>query len=181
MVPWVLYPDHGQVPLMDSDSMSIRRRFTAKWRQGIFTAFDQKLLLGWMLLQATFRGIDYITGTYPNGPEWVVLNHAFASGTVGTWFVVGALMTMAGVLFRTHLWVWLGHGMLYIAYWAMAISTILGMMRAGAEADTALRVPGILFGAGLMHFIWWMRTGRDPLPQADEQHAEEVSGPGGGE
>lgn len=158
----------------NEDDVTFTERFTAKWKQGILTATDQKIILFAMLIQAVLRGTDYIRGILPRGPEFTVLNLAFTPHIVGYWFIAGSLLIVLGIIFKRHIGVWLGHALLWIIYAGMSASAWAAVIR---DDGASLRIPGLLSLGFILHFLWWIRTGRDPLPANHSAQTEEVAGP----
>lgn len=160
---------------MSRHQVSLRERLSARWEQGMFTRTDQRWILIILLIQANIRGFDYLRGSTPSGHEWDVLEAAFTPQQLGLWFIFASTLTFCGVIFKWHVGVWLGHGFLWVAYWALALATSIAI---DWSIETALRIPGAFFGAGVIHFIWWLRTGRDPIQTGSSNPSEEIATPG---
>lgn len=96
------------------------------WQPARLRPLDHQVIMVWLIVWANVRGLDYLTGDDTWGardfmiraaPEWVW-------AIVG--FLVGAAILAFGVFAKRHLFVYIGHGWLWVAYTCNAAALALG-------------------------------------------------------
>lgn len=105
--------------------MSKRDKSGRQWRQGVWTAKDQFILLAFLLWQAMVRGIDHIKGLGPDSVDYLLLDAAFSQQLVGYAFVVPAATIIIGMILRLHAMIWIGHSLLVVTYSTVGVSLLV--------------------------------------------------------
>lgn len=105
--------------------MSKRDKSGRRWRQGVWTARDQSILLAFLLWQALVRGIDHIKGLGPHSVDYLLLEAAFSQQLVGYAFLVPAATIIIGMILRLHAMIWIGHALLVVTYSTVGVSLLV--------------------------------------------------------
>lgn len=105
--------------------MSKRDKSGRQWRQGVWTAKDQSILLAFLLWQAMVRGIDHIKGLGPDSVDYLLLDAAFSQQLVGYAFLVPAAIIIIGMILRLHEMIWIGHSLLVVTYSTVGMSLLV--------------------------------------------------------
>lgn len=131
------------------------------WQPARLRPIDYQVIMVWLIVWANVRGLDYLTGDDTWGardfmiqvaPEWVW-------GLVG--FLVGAAILAFGVFTKRHLFVYIGHGWLWVVYTcnaaALALASAVNVwLLLWALAATALISVVALFLSRRLPFLAWM-------------------------
>lgn len=153
--------------------MTTRDRVRARWQQGILTPTDQIVIVVLILVQAIIRGSDYVRGVGLQGPEYALVVAAFGNAKIGWAFIGLGVGTIAAMLARWHLGVFLGLALLSLGYFAVGVPILLTI----GIAD-AIRLPGIFLTPAVILGLTALRTGREPLRQGTSRTVEHVTAPG---
>lgn len=125
------------------------------WQPARLRRPDYQLIFAWLVCAAYLRGFDYLTGS----DQWAARDFMLAFAPEWFWgagFLAGAVILSAGLAFRIHLLVWLGHGWLAIAYGVNALALafasgpiwlVLLLGAAFVAATVALLRLPVLFGS----------------------------------
>ena len=108
-------------------------RVSRGWTQGVWTLLDQRLLMVILVWQAAVRGADYWRGSGVNSTDFDLLLSAFTLRVVGSGFLVPAILVALGMVLNRHSLAWLGHSLLMLAYYVMAITIIVQIIAEGYE------------------------------------------------
>lgn len=125
-------------------------RFRAgSWQQARLRGWDHVIVLTLLIAAGIVRGLDYMTGNDVYSSRDFMLSAAPA--WVWGWaFVLGSSILLWGSTTRRHLYVWMGHGWLFIAYAVNAVAT------AWAREDTwAVVLLGLVIVASISAFLYW--------------------------
>lgn len=131
------------------------RLHAGSWQPARLRRPDYQLILVGLVCAAYIRGFDYLVGR----DRWAARDFMLAAAPEWVWgggFLIGAVFLGWGLVRRLHLFVWLGHGWLAIAYGVNALALafasgpvwlILLLGAAFAVATAALLRLPILFGS----------------------------------
>lgn len=108
-------------------------RIERGWTQGVLTILDQRLLMVIMVWQAAVRGADYWRGSGYNSTDFDLLLNAFTLRVVGSGFLIPAILVALGMILNRHSLAWLGHSLLMLAYYVMAITVAVQIIAEGYE------------------------------------------------
>lgn len=133
------------------------RATKGSWQPARLRPIDHQIVMVWLIVWANVRGLDYLTGDDTWGardfmiraaPEWVW-------GIVG--FLVGSAVLSFGVFTKRHLFVYVGHGWLWVAYTCNAAALAL------ASAVNVWLLLWVLAGAALISVVAHFMSGRLPF------------------
>ena len=141
------------------------------WQPARLRKVDHQALVLGLLLGAYVRGLDYLIGN----DVWAARDFMLAFAPEwfwGAWFLTGAIILSAGVVLRTHLLVYLGHGLLWAAYTVNALALALGPPLPYLDGIRGAGATGLV---ALLHFVYLTRTGPSPLRAEDTNSSVSVS------
>jgi len=145
-----------------------------RWRAATFIRMDVMLVASFLASTATIRGADYISAYFSHRPSTAslrLIEAAFPLWVWGAWFLTGAVVLIAGMYFRIHPVVFIGHCILFVAYATLGVALFLTLP--SFIPPTGIRTSfGMLIPAAL-HFLYAFRMGPRPLTH-EGQHVREV-------
>lgn len=133
--------------------MSKKKSSRRRWRQGVWTARDQAILLAVLLWQAIVRGVDYVKGTGPQSVDYLLLEAAFSQQALGFAFIIPAVMITVGMAWRFHGLVWAGHSLLMVTYFTISLSLL---WTSAFLLPSASHVLALALMIGLGTVLGWM-------------------------
>lgn len=153
------------------------------WQPAHLTRSDNTIIIATMCLLALSRAYDYGIGDdnrpapLINGKPATVVSIA---STFPLWVWAVALLSSVvslclGALFRKHVVVWLAHALSWIVYLGLFVATMAPIL--DRPYWDGLRGATPLLGPVVIHFLFWVRTGRHPLPPEGSAPAEYVQRP----
>lgn len=134
------------------------------WEPGRIGFYDAMIINATLVLVALSRGFDYVGPSHnPNRPStgtFDTMEAAFPMEIWGWFILIPAGILATSLIFRVHISVWLGHGLLAIIYFALAIALgsefVVRPWWDGIRSATTLILPTVL------HALICIRTGWRP-------------------
>lgn len=168
------------------DAMSRRTRKLAHrgdWQPAHLTRSDNTVIIATMCLLALARAYDYGFGMDErpapliDGKPASVVSIASAFPLWAWALALGSSVfaLVAGALVRKHVVVWLAHALSWTVYLALFAATLAPVL--DRPYWDGLRGATPLLGPVVIHFLFWLRTGRRPLPPDHAAPAEIVQRP----
>lgn len=130
------------------------------WEPGRIHLTDALTIKVVLIVMALVRGADYLSPIVRTTPLIEQMQVSFPIEVWGWMLVIPALILVTGIGARVHLAVWLGHGLLAVAYLALAAATFPEYL--GRMWFDGIRNATVLLAPLALHSLICIRTGWRP-------------------
>ena len=169
--------DKPRSKLRTLGGLTERHRFQrGSYVQPAFTRSDVKVLIWVGAAQALGRGYDYATPEQKTGapPSIELIEQSYPLVVWGVYFILSVVILIFNLLQKRHLFVWLGHVLLFTGYGLLFLSISMPLLfkypLGEVRAMTVLLIPLTI------HWILSIRTGPRPIRTDNIVSMEGVGG-----
>ena len=145
------------------------------WQQARLTSLDYSLILYGLFTVPLVQGLDYITGDDSNSKTLSVVERFLSLNVWGAIFIVGSLTLAYGVIMKWHRVVYIGHAILAPAYTVLMVGIFISCLP-HSWLDGS-RSAAVLYFPTILHWVFLLRTGPEPLKSHDVAPVEMIEGP----
>ena len=145
------------------------------WQQARLTTLDYSLILYGLFTVPLVRGFDYITGNDSNAKTLSAVERFLSLNVWGAIFIIGALTLAYGVIMRWHRIVYIGHAILAPAYTVLMVGIFISCLP--HPWLDGVRSSAVLYFPTILHWVFLLRTGPEPLKSHDVTPVEMIEGP----
>lgn len=143
------------------------------WRPARMSGGDLLLITWTMIGMSLIRGGDYAIGDDGSGRSLIVVEMAAPLGIWAFVFIASGLTLTAGVVFRVHVLVYVGHWLLGVAYASVCAGIVLAVFAESPYLD-GIRSAAVLALPTILHFMLAARTGRAPVTPRESHPVETI-------